>query len=390
MPVDLYINSGATGNTNTASADPVEKTNTVGGFFVQKGIGGVSVKTGNEANSANNDKPELEGPKQDVNEFLEEPIQLDKESAEMLGTSDNTNIREFLGALDKALNQPGIDLSKLTSDSLDLLCLVLCQESKSKLITTLKHSLNAKVQDRERLQNEYQEELSKIAEQQAKAKKEFKKNKIRNIFKAVFSVIGAVLAVAASVVATVLTVGAATPAIVASGIALGSSVVGAGATIATTTIDIVASHTSDEDKKKKLSKASMVLGISGAILGLASAISSGAASALNTAKAVKEIALAVQKVTNVADSLTAAAGGAVTIAEGASNIKLAKMQKNLDNLKIEAEKTNESIELLSSMIEDATEVIQDFIDNLLQCEAAASKEISRQQDVQLRLAEKVC
>ena len=348
------------------------------------------------------DKPPLPAPASDILDIFMEPVPLTPEMQKVLGVDvDSMSSAELMlscaeklfGKLNKSLDKIAGNDEKLTSvanemtgDDIALLCLLLCQESKSVLVKTLKATLSSKTKQRAALNDECMKKQKEIAEKQAKQIKEAEKAKVRGIFKAILGVVGAIVGVVVSALAIAATGGIAGPALsfAIAGLVLSSVSAVCAATSAGLTIG--AMYTENEDIKKKLNTANMVIGIVGALAGVAGSVCSGTA-LCKMQDAIEGVSKAIKLASDIASGVSSVGSGALDIADGAINIESAKVQRSIANLKIEMEKLDQNIETLSQMIDQVTEDLQQFIKNILECEQMVANELRIMMETLTRLAE---
>lgn len=247
------------------------------------------------AQALKNNKNNLKKPDADLKELMELDIEIPKELAEKLGLATSqtseakvtVNIGNFRqAALKEALkdNENTFGLGNLTSEIIDLICLLVCQTSKKELITTLQEVLKSKITERQELTNEYQTKTADIAKEEVEAIKAAEKAKKMSIISAVLSAVLAVVITAISIAFTVATCGAGSAlAIGLAAVAVTASIASAATAVAGSTCTIVALNTDDSDKKEKLDKAALGLGIASAVLGLVGSVAEIGASVASSA-----------------------------------------------------------------------------------------------------------
>lgn len=345
------------------------------------------------------DKPPLPAPASDILDIFMEPVTLTPEMQKVLGVDvDSMSSAELMlscaeklfGKLNKSLDKIAGNDDKLTSvanemtgEDIALLCMWLCQESKSVLVKTLKATLSSKTKQRAALNDECMKKQKEIAEKQAKQIKEAEKAKVRGIFKAILGVVGAIVAVVVAAAVTIATGGIG----IAGGLAIAGlvlSIAGAACSITSAGLSIGSMYTENEEVKAKLAKANMAIGIAGAVFGIAASVCSGFANAQQT---IAGVAQAVKTASDIASGVSSVGSGALDIADGAINIESAKVQRSIANLKIEMEKLDQNIETLSQMIDQVTEDLQQFIKNILECEQMVANELRIMMETLTRLAE---
>ncbi len=320
------------------------------------------------------------------------PVEVDKDICTLLGidvpegTEEKVAVSygEFVSKcfekMSSAFKDSEIDLDKLDGSDIEMLCLLLCQSSKDKLVKILENALKSKINDRSALNDELIKEKEKIAAEQVKAAKAAKKAKTRSIIKSVLGVVAAVIAVVAAAAVVVGTAGAGgVPAVMAC-VGLGLAIFSATCTVATSSLSIASMYTSNEKVKARLDKANMVIGIVGAVAGIAASICSGVALAnlAKVGKSLSEVAKIVQTATQIGDSAVQVTDGSLGIVEGVENLKLADTQRRIENIKIDKEKITQNIEELTSSIDSIKNFIQEIIQNVLESESSAAKALEEQ------------
>jgi len=290
-----------------------------------------------------------------------------------------------------------IDLSKLSAESLALLCLLTTQNSKSKLIETLKNALQSKINERQNTNNELIAAKNKSAAEITESIKAQKKSKIRGIFKAIFSAITAVIGTIVSAVITVATAGGATPLVVAAYAGLGLAIAGAICSCVGSGLTIASLCTDDSKLQERLGKANLAFGISSAILGLGSALCSGVStigSFFTKAPAIaKNISQSVIKAVRTGGELikatTTAAEGSLQIADGVENTKLAKNLIKIAETKIKIEELDAEIKVLANSIKSIQNFLEMFIKNMLEAEEKSASTINDASNTMLTIANKI-
>lgn len=231
------------------------------------------------AQALKNNKNELKKPNAELSQLMEENIEIPKEIAEKLGLAGINNPNEKItvsigsfrqAALKEALkdSENTFGFGNLNSETIDLLCLLLCQDSKEELISTLKIVLKSKVIERQNLSNDYQAKTVEMAKDEIEAQKAAEKAKKMSIITSIVSAIVAAVITVASVAFTIATCGAGAFAMTMAAIAITAAVASTAATIASTGCTIASLETNDPEKKEKLDKAVFGLGIASAVLGL--------------------------------------------------------------------------------------------------------------------------
>ena len=274
--------------------------------------------------------------------------------------------------MSSAFKEGEIDLDKLEGSDIEMLCLLLCQSSKDKLVNILKNALAAGIDERNTLNSKLIAETAKLAEEQIKAAAAAKKAKTRNIFKSIFGAVAAVVAVVAAAAAVVATAGVCGAPLVAACVGLGLSIFSATCAVTTAGLSIGAMYTSNEKLKARLDKANMVIGITGAVAGLIAVGFSGYG-LCKAGKVLSDAVKAVQAVAQGGDILVQLAEGSLGVADGLENIKLADKQRDIENININLEKINQTIEALTQRIDMLKDFIQIFIQNILESESSLVK-----------------
>ena len=299
------------------------------------------------AQALKNNKNNLKKPDVELNQLMELDIEIPKEVAEKLGLSDinnsnektTVNIGNFIqAALKETLkdNENTFGLGNLNSETIDLLCLLLCQNTKSQIINTLKEKLKTKIAERRNLSDEYQTKTSEIAKNEIETIKAAEKAKKMSIVSAVLSAVLAVVVTAISIAVTIATCGAGAVAIAMAAIAVTAAVASAAASIAGAGCTIAALETNDQDKKETLNNASLGLGIASAVLGLVgggaeiagSLVSTAAKAGSSAASAVARTAgsIVAQEVTETAGKVAAEAAESV-VKNAVKNIAEESLEK---------------------------------------------------------------
>lgn len=390
MPTDLNPNvtAGFASNEDLMNQGGVNNTETVQGtppISLGEGVDQTSeVGTDMQVSIAQTDKPTLVAPELDVLDVFSELVVLTPEMQQALGTEATSKSRGELitDCIDKLGEKLGDGIDKMDGNDIELLCMLLCQQSKSVLVNTLKATLSSKTKQRAMLNDECMHKQKEIAEKQAKQIKEAEKAKVRNIFKAILGVVGAIVAVVVAAAVTIATGGIG----IAGGLAIAGlvlSIAGAACSITSAGLSIGAMYTENEEVKAKLAKANMAIGIAGAVFGIAASVCSGFANAQQT---IAGVAKAIKTASDIASGVSSVGSGALDIADGAINIESAKVQRSIADLKIEMEKIDQNIETLSQMLDQLTEDLQQFIKNILECEQMAANELSNMQAASLALA----
>lgn len=294
---------------------------------------------------------------------------------------------EFVGKcfdkMSSAFREGEIDLDKLDGSDIEILCFLLCQSSKDKLVNILKNALAAKIDERNALNEELIAETFKLAEERVKAAAAAKKAKTRNIFKSILGVVTAAVAVIAASAVVVATGGLGASVLAAVG--LGLAVLSTACTATSAGLSIGAMYTSNEKVKARLDKANMAMGIAGAVAGIAASICSGIA-LYNAGKALSDVAKVVQTAAQVGDAFAQISEGSFGVVEGIENIKLADIQKNIANININLTKINQGIEALTQAIDSLDDFLQIIIKNILETESSAAENYGKFLDNLLNLA----
>ncbi len=399
MPINLDANLSKTDfqtNTDDINISSVKATHDINN---STGITGTTEANISGKISSSSGIPSLEAPTLPLEEVINTVVKLDTQSAQALGLSAGTsmNIADFnkaiLEKLDSKLGNntntsSGIDISKMDGDTLDLFCMLLCQESKEKMIKTFKDLLNTKIKERSDKQQDYAKEVADVTKKNMeaikKAKEAEKKAKKWGIFKAILGAVIAVITTVVAVAVTAVSMGSLGP--VALGFAcagISLAIASAAATCVSSGLTVAALCTDDPEKKAALNKWAMGVGIAAAVMGVGAAICSGGSSigtSINT----------ITKILNTGASLVSGISqistGVIDIVQGAENIKLADLQKDLADMKIDLTKLDETIALLTKLIESLTNNIETFVEDLLKNEEKAAKELINVSDAQSNLA----
>ena len=371
------------------------------------------------------EKPTLAAPRYNVSDLMEERITLSPEMQEMLGIeSESVTLIDLMTACikklaketgsEKNLEELQLNLEDMSADDIEMLCLLLCQSSKSKFIDTLKNILDGKTRERQGLNNEYIKKQQEIATEQAKVAQEVAKSKKRAIVKAIFSAIFAVVAAVIAVAVTVVTAGAAGPLMF--GLAIAGAVCacgGAACSIASSGLTIAALTTENKDLAEKLNYINRIVGYVGMGFAIAGVLCSAIGILRNLPSIIRKIPSIIRRVkTVVKDAIQAAktldkatAGvktaqgfaqgaqmgveGGFAIAEGVAGKRLAKLESEMATIKMDMERLDQEIEILSQFIDSMDEVIQLIIKSILETEQKAASEFSHMTENQLSIASKV-
>ncbi len=346
------------------------------------------------AQALKNNKNNLKKPDVELSLLMESEIEIPKELAEKLelaGTkTTDATIKVSIGSFTQAAlkeslkeNENTFGLGNLNSETLDLLCLLLCQDSKSQLIETLKQTLKSKVAERQNLSNEYLEKTTNIAKEEVEALKAAEKAKILSIISSVLSAVLAVVITVVSVAATIATCGTGAPAIIAAAVSVTLSIMSTVSSVAASGCTIAGACTDDQDKKDKLNSASFGLGIASAVLGIlgcgadiAGSIASSAAKAGTSAAkaAAKAAGSSISKETSKAIGKAAAEAGEAVIKDATKKMAKETLKKIVKNAAKSAAKeaikeagkeiTEEAAETIAE--EAAKAVTKQLIKNSLQ------------------------
>ncbi len=331
------------------------------------------------AKQLRNNKNILQKPEVSYEKLIQQQLQISPDIAKQLGINTNATIGEFNAAVfNKIATTNAKDTSNgnaintffgsnnLSSEMLDLMCILLCQSSKSELVETLKEVLKSKVQQRQELSDEYLMKTKGAISENVEAQIKQAEAKKVSLFKSIFNMIAAVVSAVVAVAVTVATGGVAAPFLIA-GAAL--AVTSALVTCASSACSIAAINSTDSEEKEKLNKIATGLGIASAVLGLAGSVSSG----IGIFKVgLQGAAKIIETVGSIATAFSSAAQGAAEIYSGALNIDAAKLQKELANLNIDMAKLDQEIETLVTFIDSLGQDIQKFIETILQCEQEAA------------------
>lgn len=369
-------------------------------------IEGIAEEHPDLAKALKNNKNTLKKLDAETQKLMGKNLNLSADIANKLGVNQNATIGEVFNAAFSKISQQAnaqttgkadttsetsgknnfFGLQNLTSEVIDLMCILLCQESKSQLVETLKEVLKQKTTARQELSSEHLQKTQNALIEQVEAQKKAAEAKKASLFKSIFSMITAVItaAVAVGIAVASAGTGAAAAALLISGAV--ASCVSAAVSIAASSCSIAAVYTTDTDAKDKLNKAALGLGIYAAIIGFAAGIS-------NTAGAVKSgvtaLTKAIEIVGDIASGLATIAEGATEIYSGAINIQAAKIQKELANLKIDITKLDQEIATLAAFIETITQDIQKFIEDILNCEQEAIEALHARTDTEQKISQQI-
>ncbi len=337
VPTNLETYSTALNTVLAASDGSVDELNAINhAILTGEGIDQIIESFAEEnpefAQALRDNKDKLKKPDVELSQLTELNIEIPKELAEKLGLAgtNNTNgkttvnIGEFTqAALKETLkeNDNTFGLGNLNSETIDLLCLLLCQDSKSKIIETLKETLKSKVAERANLSNEYQEKTVDMLNEQVEALKAAKAAKRMSIFSAIANAILSVFITAASVAFTVATCGAGAAAIAVAAIAVTASIASTAASVASAGCTIASLATDDPEKKEKLDKATLGLGIASAVFGLiGSGVEIAGSIAFSAAKIGANAAMTAAKAAGTTISKASAKAIGKAAAEAAEGI----------------------------------------------------------------------
>ena len=428
MSVDFNTNLNVANNASSDSASGVQTKTT---SPINLSAGTITVDENPETlNSIINSGSELftnnklTKPSYELADLGNITIPIDSEAAESLGTKNGElSVSEFINVCTNKLVESGvvqkstatqetkntpsttsntsteneIDLTKLSAESLALLCLLMTQSSKSKLIDTLKNALNSKFNERKNTNDELIANKEQSAKEITESIKAQKKSKVRGIFKAIFSAIGALIGVAIAVATTVMTAGGSSFFMAAACVGLGCAIAGGICSCVSSGLTIASLCTDDPNAQKALGKANMIIGITGAIVGLGSVICSCGSSIVGfltkAPKIAAEVSTKVIKLIKTGGALlqaaTTAEEGSLQIADGVENIKLAKALAQAADAKIRIEELDAEIKILSEAIENIQSFLEMFIKNMLEAEEKAASTINDSANNMLGIANKI-
>ena len=501
--VDLTTSvTTALGNVLSASDGSIDELNAINhvlltGEGIEQIIEAFAEENPEFSKALKENKDTLKKPDVELSELMGETLELSPEVAKKLGLSNKATIGEVVQnaqtLFDKILkgnNQNTFGLGNLNSETIDLLCLLLCQDSKSQIISTLKETLKSKIHERTELSAQYLQKTAEMAIEQKDAADAAEDAKKLSIFSSIASVVLAAIMTVVSAVITIGTCGVGSPAIIAASISVGLSLASLCFTGAASGCTIGAICSDDPDQKKVLNDLALAFGICSAVLGLASggadivgsilsnaakvgAFAAGAAAkavgttvAKETAKAAgkaaaeaaesviknaaKETAektlekvvknasksaamkvlreageeIAEGAVEEIADATAEAVAktvtkslvkrlirtdfakklnilenimttgnaliqGSLSIASGVLNIKSAKIQREMDDIKIEMAKLDQEIETLVAFIDALTQNVQKFMEDFLKNEQEAVDTLHAKNDTEQQLAQKL-
>jgi len=381
-----------------------------------------------------NNKTRLKKPDIAPSQLMALDIEIPQEVAEKLGLSytqlNNNKVTVNMGSFRQAVlkealqdNENTFGLGNLNSETIDLLCLLLCQGSKSQIISTLKETLLTKVTAKQELHNEYLSATKDMVQEEIKAIKTAEEAKKTAIIKAAVNIALAVVTTAVSIGITIATAGAG--GFLIAGAVL--SVVSAIATCSASACTITAVCSEDKDLQEKLNNAALGLGIAAAVIGIVSCLCNLTGGARAAAKATEKVAGAAvkegtkattKKITkegtkelaeegaqeldklekfrksfqilgNISNIFASLGQGATEIYSGVLNIKSAKINRALDDIKIEMAKLDQEIETLKSFIDALTQYIQKFTEDYLKNEQEVAETLQAKGDIELQLSQKL-
>lgn len=373
-------------------------------------IEGIAEEHPDLAKALKNNKNTLKKPDIETQKLMGENLNLSADIANKLGINQNATIGEVFDAAFSKISQQAnaqttgkadttsetssknnfFGLQNLTSEVIDLMCILLCQESKSQLVETLKEVLKQKTTARQELSSEHLQKTQDSLVEQVEAQQKEEEAKKASLFKSIFSMISSVVstifsvAIAAATIVGTAGIGTAAAVLLVSGAVL--SCVSTAASIAASSCSIAAVCTTDTDAKDKLNKAALGLGICAAIIGFAAGISNTAGAAKSGVTALTK---AIEIVGDIASGLATIAEGATEIYSGALNIQAAKIQKELANLKIDITKLDQEIATLAAFIETITQDIQKFIEDILNCEQEAVEALHARTDTEQKISQQI-
>ena len=336
-------------------------------------------------------KPSLREPEVPARQLAEQPMTLTSEVAKMLNLSTQTTLGEFITvctnklndtigkmALNDKIREAGGNPEKFDSEILDCMVLLITADSKSKLIETLKKTLQSKLNERNAANQKLIEKNVEVGEKNAQAIKEKEaaeaKAKLWGIFGAIFSAVAAVFACAV----TVATCGVGTGAAIA---VTTLAIAGCGCTCVGSACTIAGLAMGGEDGEK-MQKVGMGFGIAGAVFSLAGGLGSFkviAGNANTLLKIMSSIASLVSGVTSSTGQIT----------QGVAQKHLAETEKELSDMKISLEKLNNQIDILSTLIDRIANSIQDFMKDLFQDEQEVSQMVQKMMQTALGIEQNV-
>ena len=333
-------------------------------------------------------KPSLREPEIPAGQIIDQTLPLTPEVAKALNLSTQTTLGEFITActnkmtdtigktaLDATTRKAGGTSGKFDSEMMECLVMLLTMDSKSKLIQTLRNTLEAKIKDRKAANQKLIDKNTEVAEKNAESVKKKEeaeaKRKAWGILGAIFSAIVAIF----SAVITVVTCGAATP--LAAGITT-LAICGCAMTVAGSACTIAGLATGNE----KLQQIGMWLGLAGGVFSLASGIGSIFAVANQASNLLKIMAAVAGAVSGVTSSTG-------QIVNGFAQKELAEIEKELANAKISLDKLQQQIDLLSDMIDKVANSIQNFMKDLFQNEEKVAQMVQQMMKTALDIEQNV-
>ena len=397
MPIDNTTNlnisnpSDILGNQDVDRASASTKTVELNPVNNSRGITEVSATDDFITTFSGTPKPSLRQPEIPLGQLIDQTVTLAPEVAKMLNLSTQPTLGEFITsctgkltddigkiALDDKVREAGGDPGKFDSEMMDCMIALLTMDSKSKLIQTLRETLQAKINDRKATNQKMINKNVEIANKNAEAIKQQEeaqaKAKLWGILGAVFSAIVAVVSAAL----TVATFGVGTGAAIA---VTTLAIAGCGCTCVGSACTIAGLAMGGEDGEK-MQKVGMGFGIAGAVFSLASGIGSIWVAAEHAANVLKVINI----VTSLVSGVTSSVG---QIINGIAQEDLAETEKELATMKIDLAKLDNQIELLSGMIDKIAKGIQDFMKDLFQDEEEVSQMIRQMMQTSLDIGQNV-
>lgn len=384
-------------NNSGGSIDTLNAINTaiITGEGIDQIIESIAEENPEFAKQLKTNKNTLQKPKVSYDKLLLQQLQISPEIAEQLNINTNATISEFIAAaFNKTITANNKNTSNsnnintflgsnnLNSEIIDLMCILLCQSSKSQLVETLKEVLTSKINQRQEASNVYSAKTNDAINANAETQIKQAEAKKVSLFKSIFSAIAAVVSAVVAVAATAAT-GGASAFLIVGAVAACTCALG---TIASSACSIAAIYTENPEKKETLNKLAMGLGIASAIIGLAGSVISGVGLSKLGTLAVSNI---VKTAGSIANSISSAAQGVAEIYSGALNIDAAKLQKELANLNIDMAKLDQEIETLVTFIDSLGQDIQKFIENILQCEQEAVNALHDRTETEIHIAQKI-
>lgn len=257
-------------NTSEGAVDTMHAINTV--LLTGEGIDQIIESIADESPELaqklrEDDKKSLKKPDVEFSELMGQKLQLDPEVAKKLGLKEDATIGEFMqAALNKTLkeNMNSLGIKSENSETIDLLCMLLCQEGKSQIIDTLKQVLDSKVAERQNLRAQNLEKTNQMIADHVEVQEKLEAAKKTSIIAAIIGAIAAVAVAIVSIAITILTGGTGTAACVA----IGLTVVATVAAVASSGCTVGSVYTNDPEKQEQLNQAALGLGICSAIIGL--------------------------------------------------------------------------------------------------------------------------